>query len=141
MVKVNTSIPAGAVRDEIVIVARIMIGAAASQSEAEGSALRFRSGQVSAPEIAENFAVSLVPTSVTALMITTEIRPAMRPYSMAVTPVSSFAKRKKRFFMVLIPCRCVTGVDVRPICAGNEIGTIQLDGLRPQVRVVPNRTG
>src|ERR1700730_7042597 len=109
MVKVNTSIPAGAVRAEIVIVARIMIGAAASQSEAEGSALRFRSGQVSAPEIAENFAVSLVPTSVAALMITTEIRPAMRPYSMAVTPVSSFAKRKKRFFMVLILVRRIAG--------------------------------
>ena len=49
-----------------------------------------------------NFAVRFVPTVVTAVMITTAINPAMRPYSMAVTPDSSRTKRKRRVFVVLI---------------------------------------
>jgi hypothetical protein len=35
-------------------------------------------------------AVRLVPTSFTAVMITTEMRAAIRPYSMAVAPLSSY---------------------------------------------------
>src|SRR6185437_7737838 len=35
-----------------------------------------------------------VPTSVTVPMMTTEMSPAMRPYSIAVTPDSSFTKRR-----------------------------------------------
>jgi hypothetical protein len=36
--------------------------------------------------MAVNLLVRFVPTVVTAVMITTAINPAMRPYSMAVTP-------------------------------------------------------
>src|SRR5580700_2682546 len=57
---------------------------------------------VSAVAMAVKLAVSFVPTDVTAVMITTAINPAMRPYSMAVTPDSSWAKRERRFCMVLI---------------------------------------
>ena len=39
--------------------------------------------------------VSFVPTVVTAVTMTTAIRPAIRPYSMAVAPESSLAKREK----------------------------------------------
>jgi hypothetical protein len=35
-------------------------------------------------------------------MITTAINEAMRPYSMAVTPVSSVAKRNKRVLTIII---------------------------------------
>jgi hypothetical protein len=43
-----------------------------------------------------------VPTDVTAVMITTAINAAIRPYSMAVTPDSSLAKRVNRVFMSVI---------------------------------------
>src|ERR1700730_2506215 len=56
----------------------------------------------SAVPMAVNLAVTFVPTVVTAVMITTALNPAMRPYSMAVTPDSSWAKRKRRAFMVAI---------------------------------------
>src|SRR6266446_9095040 len=46
--------------------------------------------------------VSLVPTVVTAVTMTTATRPAMRPYSMAVAPESSRAKREKMADMVMI---------------------------------------
>src|SRR5258706_13368588 len=50
-----------------------------------------------------NFVVRFVPTVVTATMITTAINPAMRPYSMAVTPDSSRTKRERRAFMMPDP--------------------------------------
>jgi hypothetical protein len=39
-----------------------------------------------------NLAVRFVPTVVNAVMITTEINAAIRPYSIAVAPDSSFKK-------------------------------------------------
>ena len=39
-------------------------------------------------EIVENLAFSFVPTAVITVMMTTAIRPAMRPYSIAVAPLS-----------------------------------------------------
>jgi hypothetical protein len=52
--------------------------------------------------MALNVPVRVVPTTVTAVMITTAINEAIRPYSMAVTPDSSLAKRAKRVFMSVI---------------------------------------
>src|SRR5258708_21802143 len=46
--------------------------------------------------------VSLVPTVVTAVTMTTATRPAMRPYSMAVAPGSSRAKRQKKADMSMV---------------------------------------
>src|SRR5260370_37329190 len=46
--------------------------------------------------------VSLVPTVVTAVTMTTATRPAMRPYSMAVAPESSRTKREKMASMSII---------------------------------------
>src|SRR5713101_3879324 len=46
--------------------------------------------------------VSLVPSVVTAVMMTTATRPAMRPYSMAVAPESSRAKRERMAYMTVI---------------------------------------
>src|SRR6266568_2495735 len=46
----------------------------------------------------------LVPTAAAAVMITTEISAAIRPYSMAVTPDSSPTKRERRNFIEPIPC-------------------------------------
>jgi hypothetical protein len=51
--------------------------------------------------MALNTAERFVPTDVTATMITTAISAAMRPYSIAVTPDSSRAKRNSRALMVL----------------------------------------
>jgi hypothetical protein len=48
--------------------------------------------------MALNCVVRFVPTSVTAVMITTAINEAIRPYSMAVTPASSFYKAKQKGF-------------------------------------------
>src|ERR1700676_3517840 len=42
----------------------------------------------------------LVPTPCTTAMIATEMPAAMRPYSMAVAPDSSLAKRFTRFFIL-----------------------------------------
>jgi len=47
------------------------------------------------------FVLSDVPTAVTAVMITTAIRAAIRPYSMAVAPDSSFTKRLNRLVMIV----------------------------------------
>jgi hypothetical protein len=52
----------------------------------------------------------LVPIAVTATRMTTEISPAIRPYSIAVTPDSSFAKRTNKFFIFV-------SVDVTPLYA------------------------
>ena len=45
----------------------------------------------------------LVPTSLTAAMITTAIRLAKRPYSMAVAPASSEIKRETSIFIASFP--------------------------------------
>lgn len=47
-----------------------------------------------------NVVVRFVPTSVTEAIITTAIRAAIKPYSMAVTPASSL----KKFFNRVISC-------------------------------------
>ena len=44
-------------------------------------------------------ALSLVPRPCTTAMIATEMPAAIRPYSMAVAPDSSFTKRLTRFFI------------------------------------------
>src|SRR2546430_11680392 len=46
-----------------------------------------------------NLVLRVVPMPLTATMITTEIPAAIRPYSMAVAPDSSFTKRATRFFI------------------------------------------
>ena len=53
-----------------------------------------------AVETAVNFVLRRVPICVSTVMQTTAMRAAMRPYSIAVAPDSSFAKRLKRVFMV-----------------------------------------
>ena len=55
-------------------------------------------------EIVLNLLLRLVPTAVTAPMMTTAIRAAIRPYSMAVAPDSSFMKRVTNFDMSLVSC-------------------------------------
>ena len=50
-----------------------------------------------------------VPTVLTAAMITTAIRAAIRPYSMAVAPDSSVRKRENRVISVLIVVRKSSG--------------------------------
>ena len=47
---------------------------------------RLRAGQRTLVEIVLNVVLSEVPTAVTAVMMTTAIKAAMRPYSMAVAP-------------------------------------------------------
>src|SRR6478736_8850571 len=54
---------------------------------------------LSSVAISLNLAVRPVPTEVIAVMATTAIRAAIRPYSIAVAPDSSLAKRANRFFM------------------------------------------
>jgi len=65
-----------------------------------------------------NVVESEVPTAVTAPMITTAIKAAIRPYSMAVAPDSSCAKHRSIFIAVssfaptvVVACRCA--LDVR----------------------------
>src|SRR5271163_1660244 len=53
-----------------------------------------------AVETLVNVVFSLVPRPWTTAMIATEMPAAMRPYSMAVAPDSSFTKRDKRVFIV-----------------------------------------
>jgi hypothetical protein len=55
-----------------------------------------------------NFAVSLVPTSVTAVMITNEIRPAMRPYSMGDAGFV-VCETKGEILHWFDPCLSITG--------------------------------
>src|SRR3981081_1199897 len=50
-------------------------------------------------EIAVNCVLSLTPRPFTAAMIASEIPAAIRPYSIAVAPESSFTKRAIRFFI------------------------------------------
>jgi hypothetical protein len=50
-------------------------------------------------EMLLNVELKLVPSVFTATMIATEIPAAMRPYSMAVAPTSSFRKRRRSFFI------------------------------------------
>jgi hypothetical protein len=52
------------------------------------------------PATVLNVPERLLPTFVTAPMITTAISAAMRPYSMTVAPDSSRTKREKRFVIV-----------------------------------------
>src|SRR5215208_3599160 len=60
-----------------------------------------------------NVLVSLVPRVVIAAIAATAIRAAMRPYSLAVAPDSSRAKRLKRVFMW---CSCPSPTAVK--CGG-----------------------
>jgi hypothetical protein len=53
---------------------------------------------------APNFVERFVPISVTAVMMTTAINEAIKPYSMAVTPDWSLAKRRRRVFIGSILC-------------------------------------
>src|ERR1700712_5444095 len=50
-------------------------------------------------EIETKLADSLLPTPLTAVMIAIAMPAAIRPYSMAVAPDSSFTKRETRFFI------------------------------------------
>jgi hypothetical protein len=54
---------------------------------------------VRAVVMAANFVCRVVPTVVTDAMIATAMSVAIRPYSMAVTPRSSYTKRKIRVFI------------------------------------------
>jgi hypothetical protein len=54
-------------------------------------------GYFTAVAIAVNVVVRLEPTVVTAVMITTEMSAAMRPYSIAVAPLSSRRNAKSLF--------------------------------------------
>ena len=49
--------------------------------------------------IDENLELRLVPRPFTAAMIASEMPAAIRPYSMAVAPDSSYTKRASRFFI------------------------------------------
>src|ERR1700690_41373 len=60
---------------------------------------RFGFDYLSAVETDEKVVFRLVPRPCTTAMIATEMPAAMRPYSMAVAPDSSFTKRAKRVFM------------------------------------------
>jgi hypothetical protein len=60
-------------------------------------------GAKSAVAMLVKVARRLVPIAVAAAMITTEINEPMRPYSMAVTPDSSPAKRTRRTLIIAIP--------------------------------------
>ena len=53
--------------------------------------------QRSLPDTVVNVVDSFVPTLVTAVMITSAIKAAIRPYSIAVAPWPSLRNRKKRF--------------------------------------------
>jgi hypothetical protein len=53
------------------------------------------SSYLSAAETVLNVAFKFVPSACTVAMIATAMPAAMRPYSMAVAPDSSFTKRKK----------------------------------------------
>jgi hypothetical protein len=48
-----------------------------------------------------NVVFKLVPSVFTTAMMATEIPAAIRPYSMAVAPRSSFKKRRTRFMNIL----------------------------------------
>src|SRR5208283_3249707 len=49
-------------------------------------------------------ALSLVPTAEKAAIAAIEIKDAMRPYSIAVAPDSSFTKREKKLVMTVLRC-------------------------------------
>src|SRR5262244_3339367 len=55
-----------------------------------------------------NVPLRLVPTFFTTVMMATEMPAAMRPYSMAVAPDSSFTKRLTRVFITWL-LRCTRG--------------------------------
>src|SRR6201996_1392042 len=54
---------------------------------------------LSCEEMLENVVFNLVPRPLTTAMIATEMPAAIRPYSMAVAPDSSFKKRETRVFI------------------------------------------
>lgn len=58
----------------------------------------FRLNQLRFEAIALNLAESFVPSVFAPVMMTSAIRPAISPYSIAVAAVSSAMKREKRFF-------------------------------------------
>ena len=56
-------------------------------------------------EMLVNVALRLVPRVFTTAMIATEMPAAIRPYSMAVAPLSSFKKRRTNFLIGGTPCQ------------------------------------
>src|SRR5580704_18304618 len=70
-----------------------------SGTRPEPSRNRVNEAYLRAVETLEKVFFRLVPRPWTTAMIATEIPAAMRPYSMAVAPDSSFTKRAKRVFM------------------------------------------
>src|SRR5688572_26072428 len=69
-------------------------------------------------------ALSFEPMPCTTAMIATEMPAAMRPYSMAVAPDSSFTKRVTRFFMF----NSIGGLLGRP-CIMHPNGALLAPGL------------
>src|SRR6516165_5809945 len=61
-----------------------------------------------------NVVISLVPRPFTTAMIATEMPAAIRPYSIAVAPDSSFTKRETRVFMRMAPLGPTRTVQARP---------------------------
>src|SRR6187431_3323761 len=59
--------------------------------------------------MASKFELSLLPRPLTAVMIAIAMPAAIRPYSMAVAPDSSFTKRETRFFIDDNSCVHVAG--------------------------------
>jgi hypothetical protein len=70
-----------------------------------GAFFRFRTARpegnayFSEVEIPSKFVFRVEPIPLTAVMITIEMPAAIKPYSMAVAPDSSFRKREARFFI------------------------------------------
>ncbi len=73
--------------------------------------------------ISENLLLSDVPSAFTAAMIASEMPAAIRPYSMAVAPDSSFTKRRMSWFMVKIP----STIPTTQTCSGT--GSVRLPQL------------
>src|SRR4051812_30779309 len=63
---------------------------------------RFEHTQLRLVEIVVNLVFRRVPMAVTDVMITTAIKPAIRPYSMAVAPDWSFRKREIIVIVLLL---------------------------------------
>src|SRR5450631_3286533 len=64
-----------------------------------------------------NVLVSCVPRPLTAAMMATEMPAAIKPYSMAVAPDSSFTKRLTRLFIEILLCT-LTLSELGPTGAG-----------------------
>nr|GAJ33117.1 hypothetical protein BDOA9_0123120 [Bradyrhizobium sp. DOA9] len=75
---------------------------AKQKSPVDDGALRYfadRPAYLRLVEIELNLAFSVVPRLLTTVMIASAMPAAIRPYSMAVAPDSSFKKRATRFFI------------------------------------------